>query len=152
MGCSQTNQTLYLLNGQCVSNTIDCDLSLEQFPLCNGRGTCRSDGTCACSAEYKTFLVNEEYSLFISYPYTVNQVTKFTEPTAWIMNYNWRNHGLNQCTARNCDNDGCKVPKGCYTGTPDLDFLDKWVMCPNLINLCACVGLKFPGYNSFANV
>lgn len=122
--------------GGCVKNKVSCTLKDLQYPVCNGRGKCLSDGTCSCYNPYRTFLINNEFSNFISYPYTYIQGYNSTDPTVWVMNDNWRLYSQDQCVARDCTNDGCKVPKGCFTGTPELDFADKEVLCENN-NLCA---------------
>lgn len=134
--CTYDNFKIRCPQGSCVNDRVQCVLADVQYPTCNGRGKCRPDGTCDCDSSYKTFLINNEISSSIAYPYTYVPLWNTTDPTVWTMNNNWKIHSLNQCTARNCDNDNCKVPKGCYVGTPSLGFTDAQVLCLNN-GLCA---------------
>lgn len=114
-------------NGQCVADESFCRVSEEFYPLCNGRGICNADGSCTCNPGWKTFSVNEVYSISIRYPYQV--VDGVPDPTAWVLNWNWKHHGLNQCTARDCEVVDCSAPVGCFPGTPSLNFADRQILC-----------------------
>jgi hypothetical protein len=125
-------------NGQCVAEKSDCAASEALYPLCNGRGTCMSDGTCECFTGWKTFMITETYSQYIRYPYAV--INGVPDPTVWERNYNSIHHGLNQCNARDCDAVDCTAPTGCFPGTPELDFEDKLELClsgTGSLGLCA---------------
>lgn len=123
-------------NAKCVANRDECTLSEAQFPLCNLRGRCMADGHCDCSATFATFLINNDFSETIRYPYEWDHRHNTTNPVAWTLNYNWRLYALNQCAARDCSYGKCKVPMGCNTGTYELGFTDKEILCPNN-GLCA---------------
>lgn len=146
-------------NSDCVANRDECALSEVQFPLANNRGTCLADGSIKCAASYQTFLINNELSAKIRYPYEWDARQNTTNPVAWTINDNWRLYRLNQCAARECSYGKCKVPKGCRSGTYELGFEDKEILCPNN-NLCAkniyaCYGnvnLTSPGDCSFNGV
>ncbi len=140
-------------NAQCVANPVLCAQSQHLFPLCNGRGSCRSDGTCVCDSNFETFMISNEYSAPIRFPYY--SYLGITDPTVWRQNYNWKHFALNQCTARNCNLNNCEAPVGCFTGTPSIGFTDRHVLCPSstgALNRCAasiedCIGgndLSFP--------
>ena len=115
-------------NGQCVKNRSFCAESELLYPLCNGKGTCRADGSCDCFPGFRTFSISETYTLSITYPYAV--INGIPDPTVWELNWNWKNHGLNQCTARNCNETDCSVPIGCYPGTKNLNFANRLLFCP----------------------
>ncbi len=115
-------------NGQCVPNESYCYQSELLYKRCNGRGKCRVDGSCDCDTGYRTFSINDEYSNLIKWPSTV--VNGIPDPTVWEMNYNWRYHGLNYCTARNCDETDCTVPTACFPGNLTKSFENRLISCP----------------------
>lgn len=137
--------------GQCAASRSDCAQLANQFPSGNNRGTCLSDGSYRCNPSYKTFIVNNEFSEQVRYPYTWDSEHNTTNPVAWVLNFNWRLFGPSQCLARDCSGNNCRVPLGCPTGTYELGFRDKKILCSNN-NLCAdniyaCYGsvnLTFP--------
>lgn len=114
-------------NAQCVPDQSFCERSEELYPLCNGRGMCMSDGTCECEPGWRTFSINDAYSLNIRFPYAI--VNGEPDPTVWELNWNWKHHGLNQCTARDCNSTDCSAPIGCFPGTPSLNFADRMILC-----------------------
>lgn len=120
-------------NGQCVTHPSDCAQSEALFPLCNGRGTCNSDGTCDCDAEWRTYSINDEVTSFIKYPYFSEDGV--TNPTVWEISYIWKHFPQSQCAARNCEDplygeNNCIIASGCFTGTPSLNFQDRYKICP----------------------
>lgn len=74
-------------------------------------------------------MINSDYSESISVPYYYDFEKENTDPTAWVMNYNWRNYYLLWCTARDCEATDCTAPFGCFTGTSYLNFIDAEVIC-----------------------
>lgn len=114
-------------NSFCVAQESDCAAVEALYPLCNGRGSCMSDGVCECFAGWKTFLVNQELSTSIEYPYPV--INGIPDSTIWETNWNSVFFGLNQCNTRDCDVVDCTAPIGCFPGTPELDFADALVPC-----------------------
>ena len=134
--CSYDDLVYRCPNGKCVANRVQCQLSAVQFPLCNDRGNCMADASCLCAPGYSTFLINQEFTDKIRYPYEWDYKRNSTNPVAWVMNNNWRLYALNQCAARNCDYDNCKIPIGCKTGTYARNFEDAEVLCKNN-GLCA---------------
>ena len=110
-------------NGQCVSDEYLCSNSAKQFPVCNGNGLCRADGSCECFPGFKTFQITDKYTSSISFPYNIER------PTDWELNWNWLHHSLDQCTIQECSDNQCEIPKGCNTGTFELDFEDRDILC-----------------------
>ena len=138
--CSFDDVPFRCPNGQCQPNEKYCANSAVLAPLCNGRGTCMADGTCKCLQPYRTYFVNDKYSLLASYPYAVTN--GIPNPAVWELNLNFRNHGLTSCLARDCtaSSNVCTVPIGCFPGTPSLNFADKLLLCPTYTgrqNYCA---------------
>jgi hypothetical protein len=115
-------------NAQCVADPANCTQSVALFPLCNGQGECRADGSCLCRAGRKTGLINQRMSDLVKYPYGVNN-DGVPDPTIWELNFNWRYFGLLQCLERDCEEEFCGTPTGCFPGTPALNFVDRWHIC-----------------------
>jgi hypothetical protein len=115
------------LNGQCVARPGLCAQSEALFPSCNGQGECRADGSCLCRAGRKTGTVNSRISELVKYPYTVENGVP--NPTVWELNWNWKYFGLLQCLERDCEEEFCGTPTGCYPGTPERSFIDRWHFC-----------------------
>ncbi len=140
-------------NAQCVESEIYCAQSELLFPLCNGRGRCRGGGICECYAGWRTFSITTAYTCSIKYPYVT--IDCIPNPTIWEMNWNWKHHGLNQCTARDCTAVDCSSPKMCFPGTVEKNFNDALVLCskstgrenrcaPTLSDCRAGLNLAFP--------
>ena len=120
-------------NGQCVAHFRECLQSEELFPICGGHGMCLADGTCECEPGWRTFTVSESFTEGIDTPYEFDFREGETDPTRWLVNYNWRNYGLNWCSARDCRQEGsCDIGYGCFLGTTDLGLGDALVECQNL--------------------
>ena len=106
-------------NGQCVPHPEYCAASELIFPVCNNRGSPRADGSCTCEGGWRTFSITDAYT----------ESLLPGDPTIWRYNSGWQTRGLNQCLARDCTQTDCSVPRGCFAGTPELDFLDAQVPC-----------------------
>lgn len=114
-------------NGQCVKDQSYCAQSEALFPVCNNLGECRADGYCKCVDGYRSFLLNDEFSNQMKYPYSTN--LGVPNPTADELNWNWFHHGLSWCTARDCSQSDCTVPKRCFPGTAEKNFEDALIAC-----------------------
>lgn len=118
------------LNAKCVSSLSDCDILDKLFPVCNGAGRCRADGTCECNYGHSTFLYNDEFSKGVAVPYDASN------PAVWgKTNSNWRDYGSKVCSCTVLD---CSPPKVCFPGTPSLQLADRHVLCTGASNNGKC--------------
>lgn len=44
-------------NGACVASEKECARAMNLYPVCNGRGRCRADGSCLCDPGWRTFSI-----------------------------------------------------------------------------------------------
>ena len=123
-------------NGQCVARPALCRQSVALFPVCNGQGECRADGYCQCRPGRKTGTVNSRISELVRYP--ISLINGVPDPTIWEINWNWKHFGLLSCLERDCEEEFCGVPTGCFPGTAERSFVDRWFSCVNSVNFGKC--------------
>jgi hypothetical protein len=114
-------------NGQCKESQSYC----INEDICNGHGTCRTDGTCLCSNGWTTFIFTDLVTRGKSIPYYWDGRYNLTNPTIWgLTNTNWRDFSGDWCVAKDCNIKDCTKTAlmGCFSGTPP-DFKDRHVLC-----------------------
>jgi hypothetical protein len=106
----------------CVATEKDCYNAALIAPVCGVPGAkCRVDGTCDCPSGKTTFTYTKEWTDKALVPYDASN------PTIW------GTHTfvpfLDHCNARDCSNNACEIPYGCFPGTKEREFLDRHVAC-----------------------
>lgn len=123
-------------SGHCVAHQRECySLKLRDPPCGNIESFGMVDGTCQCPYGYESWFINEELTLkgIVPYPHKgeIMQTTVWGEEDDNQFVSEW-------CRARNCSEVDCSPPMGCFPGTPELDFKDRYRECPGPTNKGMC--------------